>query len=306
MDILNIDYTSARAPVLLCDSLKETGFAVLNHHPIGFELIEKAYQQWRHFFNSEDKHRYLYERSTQNGYFPFRTEKAKDQEISDLKEFYHFYPWGRVPEETKEISLAICHALTQLAQELLQWIEDHLPHEIIRKLSMPLKDMIKESPNTLLRILHYPPLMQSRNERAVRAAPHEDINLITLLPAATAPGLEVLDLKGNWHAVSCDPGSIVVNVGDMLQLCTEYYYRSTTHRVVNPVHAEENVSRFSMPLFLHPHPEVCLSPGCKAGDYLQQRLKKIYITSPASRERSTRASAAGEGPPLTNTLLGEQ
>ncbi len=128
-----------------------------------------------------------------------------------------------------------------------------------------------------MRILHYPPLTEHYEHDAIRAAPHEDINLITLLPAATTPGLEVKDLQGNWHAVTCDAGNIVVNVGDMLQLCTDFYYRSTTHRVVNPAGKDKLTSRYSMPLFLHPRPEVALTQERTADEYLRERLREIGI-----------------------------
>jgi isopenicillin N synthase-like dioxygenase len=197
MHVLTVDYTASHAPEQFCKSLKETGFGVLSHY-------------------SDLAHRKLYQhqKPTQDGYFPFRTENAKDNKISDLKEFFHYYPWGKIPPELKGISEEMYIALNSLAAELLQWVEDMLPEQVAAKLSMPLREMIVDSPNTLLRILHYPALAGDFEPGAVRAAAHEDINLITLLPSATAPGLEVLDTKGNWHPVSCDPGNIVVNVGD--------------------------------------------------------------------------------------------
>lgn len=278
MKVLTVDYSSSEAPALFCESLKTTGFAVLSHHPIAFGLIEETYAKWRDFFTSELKYDYLHQKPRQDGFFPFCTERAKDKTIGDLKEFYHFYKWGKIPQETSSISLRMWEALTQLAEELLQWIETFLPIHVANKLSMPLACMIKDSPNTLLRILHYPPLSpETIDATAVRAAPHEDINLITLLPAATAPGLEVKSIKGEWYAVECNPGHIVVNVGDMLQMCTQHYYQSTTHRVVNPNNDSENISRYSMPLFLHPCSEVHLSSSCTAGDYLKERLRQIGI-----------------------------
>lgn len=277
MHVLNIDYTSNDAPSLFCQSLKETGFAVLNNHPISPQIIQETYDKWRDFFYSEIKHEYTYEKSTQDGYFPFRAENAKGNKTSDLKEFYHFYPWGRIPPEMHDTSFTMYQSLQQLSAELLQWIEHYLPEEIAQELSMPLSHMISDSPNTLLRILHYPPLQDGHEQEAVRAAPHEDINLITLLPAATAPGLEVKDMNGNWHAVDCNPGNIVVNVGDMLQMCTQYHYKSTTHRVINPNKQTENCSRFSMPLFLHPRREVKLSKTHTAVEYLHQRLREIGV-----------------------------
>lgn len=277
MQVLTVDYSSPQAPDLFCQSLKETGFATLRNHPVSAQLIEQAYDQWRRFFSSEKKQEYLYQKPSQDGYFPFRTENAKDRKVGDLKEFYHFYPWGKKPPETQQISAEIYKALMQLAAELLQWIEDFLPPEVTQELSMPLRDMIDERENTLLRILHYPPLAQDRDKDSVRAAPHEDINLITLLPAATTPGLEVQDVKGSWHAVTCDPCNIVVNVGDMLQMCTQQYYKSTTHRVVNPQDQADNVARYSMPLFLHPRKDVRLSAEYTAVQYLHERLRQIGI-----------------------------
>jgi isopenicillin N synthase-like dioxygenase len=279
MHVLNVDYTSPQAQALFCQSLKETGFGVLTNHPISPPLIEQAYQQWRDFFNTDITYRntFRHQKPRQDGYFPFKTENAKDSRISDLKEFFHLYPWGQVPAEMKAISETMYHALIKLAVELLQWVEHSLPADIAQRLSMPLSTMIQESPNTLLRILHYPPLSTTIEPGAVRAAAHEDINLITLLPAATAPGLEVLDVHGNWHAVSCDPGSVVVNVGDMLQMATGQYFKSTTHRVVNPEHANENESRYSMPLFLHARGEVKIAEAFTATEYLAERLRQIGI-----------------------------
>ncbi|CAK9253093.1 unnamed protein product [Sphagnum jensenii] len=121
---------------------------------------------------------------------------------------------------------------------------------------MALPKMVVKSPETLLRSIHYPPLTGAEEEGAVRAAAHEDINLITLLPAASAPGLQVRDLKGNWHDVSCDLGAIAINSGDMLKEASGGYFPSTTHRVMNPRGAEAKLPRYSMPLFLHACPEV--------------------------------------------------
>lgn len=279
MSILTVDYRSPSAPVLFCESLRNTGFVVLHNHPISPDRIKESYHQWKLFFSNdlESKKAYLFDRIQQDGYFPFRSENAKDNKIGDLKEFFHVYPWGRIPEFLKNVTLDMYHALQDLSAELLQWIENYLPTDVSSHLSMPLKEMVQNSPKTLLRILHYPPLQNEEQQGAVRAAAHEDINLITLLPAATAPGLEVLDTENAWHKVHCDFGSIVVNVGDMLQMCTNHYYKSTTHRVINPDDETRSQSRFSMPLFLHPRKEVKLSDTMTATEYLHQRLREIGV-----------------------------
>ncbi len=277
MNVLTIDYNAANAPELFARSLRETGFAVLSYHPISTDLINKAYSLWRDFFNSDHKMQYLYQKPSQAGYFPFRTENAKGNPVRDLKEFYHYYLHGKNPPELTEITTAVFHQLSDMAYTLLEWAEKDLPRHVAAKLSMPLSHMSTNSPGTTLRILHYPPIDGEVEQGAVRAAAHEDINLLTLLPAATAPGLEVLDVKGNWHSVTCDPGNIVVNVADTLQMATDNYYKSTTHRVVNPEGDAVREPRFSMPMFLHARPEVKVSPEYTAEEYLHERLREIGI-----------------------------
>ena len=86
---------------------------------------------------------------------------------------------------------------------------------------MPLDEMMRESQMaSFLRILHYPPVEEQIEEGAIRAAAHEDINLITLLLAGSQPGLQAQDSAGNWHDVSCDTGMITINNGDMLSLAS--------------------------------------------------------------------------------------
>ena len=147
-------------------------------------------------------------------------------------------------------------------------------------LSEPLTNMLKGSSECMLRVIHYPALAGIEvEEGAVRAAAHEDINLITLLLAGSAPGLEAQDQTGAWHQVPCDRGMIVVNAGDMLQLASGGAFPSTTHRVVNPADVRTGGARFSMPMFVHPRPEVALSKDKTAGAYLHERLVEIGLAS---------------------------
>jgi isopenicillin N synthase-like dioxygenase len=125
----------------------------------------------------------------------------------------------------------------------------------------------------------------------VRAAEHEDINLITLLMGASADGLQVLNKQNEWVSITALPDQLVVNVGDMLQRLTNNVLKSTTHRVVNPPREQWSNSRFSIPFFLHPLSEMRLDalPQCvsetnpvkeepiSAGEYLTQRLKEIGL-----------------------------
>jgi len=277
VDVLKVDFQAADAPERFTRSLRETGFAVLTHHPVDQTLIDEVYTEWKAFFQADYKQNYYFDREAQDGYFPQSvSEKAIGFQKKDLKEFFQVYPWGRFPKELSPRTLHLFTQLSELAGRLLAWIEASLPQEIAQQLSMPLQQMIQDSPQIMLRILHYPPLTASEPDGAVRAAAHGDINLLTVLVGATSNGLQVQDTAGNWHDVPCERESIAINIGDMLQLATQGYYRSTTHRVVNP-NGSDHSARLSMPLFLHPRPDVRLSEHYTAETFLEERLTAIGV-----------------------------
>jgi isopenicillin N synthase-like dioxygenase len=147
--------------------------------------------------------------------------------------------------------------------------------------------------DSILRALHYFPIENpdALPSDAVRAAAHGDINLITLLMGASAEGLEVLRMDGKWIAVTALPDQIIINVGDMLDRLTNHHLKSTIHRVVNPSREKMKFSRFSIPFFMHPRPEMdltclesCISTDnpkvyvdMTAGEFLDERLRELGL-----------------------------
>lgn len=273
-----VDYRNSDAARQFTDSLHETGFAVLSHHPIDLNLINQAYEEWKAFFNSDDKHNYPFDTKEHDGFASFElSETAKGNDKKDLKEFYHWYTWGRSPAYLSATTGKLFAELNKLAEELLSWVEKSMPQEIRDQLSIPLSEMIQDSPRTLFRPIYYPALTGAEQEGAVRAAEHEDIDLLTVLAAATEKGLQVRDKNGNWIEVPTDPNWLIINTGDMLAECTQSYYKATTHRVVNPEAAAQGKARMSMPLFLHPREDVRLSQRHTAGSYRQERFKELGL-----------------------------
>jgi len=275
-EILTIDYQSSGLGSELTTSLKNTGFAVLKNHPISKLLISSIYDEWKSFFNSNAKDNYLFHKVKQDGYFPYLSENAKGSAIKDLKEFYHIYDWGRYPSEISDKTNQLISEFKIMAQYLLSQININSPLDIQNKFSIPLDTMIQKSPQNLLRVIHYPPVLGDTNPESIRAGAHEDINLITLLVAGSQPGLQVLKKDNTWMDVSTSKDYIVINVGDMLQECSGGYYPSTTHRVLNPKD-DCNTPRYSMPFFVHARDEVILSDKYTAKSYLEQRLKEIGL-----------------------------
>lgn len=281
--------------------LRELGFVTVTGHGIDPRLIREVYGLWQRFFSLPEtaKRRYAGGASGARGFTPFGVEHAKDNPTPDLKEFWHVgqeapadhplhgdYPPNVWPEEIPELrgpTLALFRALEKAAEQVLVALAESfgLPRETF--------SAMMQMGNSVLRILHYPEVPAGAGQ-AVRAAPHEDINLITLLCEATGSGLELLARDGTWLPVAADPGQIVIDAGDMLARITNGVVPATTHRVANPP-AAGNRERFSMPFFVHPYSACDLSvlprflapgeaphfPPITAGELLAQRLREIGL-----------------------------
>ncbi|AYV15756.1 MULTISPECIES: isopenicillin N synthase family dioxygenase [Shewanella] len=278
MKLETIDYRAADAAERFVESLRSTGFGVLRNHPISQQLVQDIYRDWQDFFNSEEKQAFMFKPETQDGFFPASiSETAKGHTVKDIKEYFHVYPWGRIPEQLQDNILTYYQEANALAAELLDWVEAHSPAEVAANYRTALSQMIANSHKTLLRVLHYPPMTGDETPGAIRAAAHEDINLLTVLPAANEPGLQVKSLDGEWLDVPSDFGNLIINIGDMLQEASAGYFPSTTHRVINPEGADMSKSRISLPLFLHPRPDVVLSERYTADSYLMERLRELGV-----------------------------
>ena len=276
MNVGVVDFAAPDAPEAFTRSLRETGFAVIVNHPLPHELVQQIYDEWLAFFDSDAKYAYRFSDDDQDGWFgPDVSETAKGNTVKDLKEFFHVYPWGKYPAEVSDAALRYAEISKGIAETLLQWVQDNTPDEVASRLSRPLPRMMDGSRRSLLRVLRYPPLRGDEPVDAVRAAAHEDINLLTVLPASNEPGLQVRDVDGNWHDVPCDFGSIAINSGDMLHLASGGYYPSTTHRVMNPTGESAARSRLSLPLFLHPADDAVLADGRTAYSFLQERIAEL-------------------------------
>lgn len=282
---------------------EQHGFVIIENHGIPQDLIERFLEQFKRFFawSEADKRRYhLAGGGGARGYTPFGIETAKGSQHFDLKEFWHIgrelptdHPyrhymadnvWIDELPEFRETCITMFETFDLTGRRLLK--------AIARVLELPIdyfEDKVQLG-NSVLRVIHYPP-MPANPAESIRAGAHEDINVITLLLGAEEPGLQVLTKQGEWLSVNPSPGSMVVNVGDMLQRLTNGALRSTSHRVINPVSERARNARFSMPFFLHFNPDFpiaalpsCVGPGkpaplppILAEEYLQERLREIKL-----------------------------
>jgi isopenicillin N synthase-like dioxygenase len=271
-----VDFTAPTAPRDFCDSLHRTGFGVLKNHPLSSTLVHSIYDEWLAFFQSGTAKNYAWDPIKLDGHFSTAvSETAKGNEVRDFKEFFHIFPWGRYPTEVSDAAQRYYKHGKDLAATLLKWVQDNSPADIRSRYSVPLASMIDDCQETLLRVLHYPPLTGAQAPGSIRAAAHTDINLLTILPAATEPGLQVKGKDASWIDVPCDFGLLIVNIGDMLEEASGHYYPSTQHRVLNPAGEAATRSRVSLPLFLHPRREIKLSERYTVGSYFEERMQEL-------------------------------
>lgn len=259
MQLVQIDCFSKNASQLFTHSLREIGFAVLQNYSISQELIQSTYGDWARFFSNAEKLKYQRNSMAYDGYLPF----------SGLVERFQALPDTPLPDSVKSSTCKIREELLKLGDLLLKWVEDSIPCFIKDRFSMPLVEMVNGSSQTMLRVIHYPPSNIEPDEKCLRAGEHTDPNLITLLPAPTSAGLEIRDRDGFWQHVSHDSGAIIVNAGDMLQFISHGYFRSIFHRVIRKSGPLSQTSRYSMPLFIHPRPEVRLTGRITAQKFMK-------------------------------------
>ena len=282
---------------------EDIGFVSVRNHGLSDELCNTLYDRVKAFFSlpADVKAKYEIEGlAGQRGYTSFGKEHAKGRNTGDLKEFWHFgqYVEDNDPiqkEYPDNVMVNELPTFNSAGKEAYQTLES-AGRNMLRAIALYLgleenyfDDKIHNG-NSILRPIHYPPITEEP-EDAVRAAEHEDINLITLLMGASADGLQVLNKQGEYVPVTALPDHIIVNVGDMLQRHTNNKLRSTTHRVVNPPKEKWGESRFSIPFFLHPRSDMSLncleecidenSPklyqDMTAGEYLNERLAEIGL-----------------------------
>jgi len=292
------DRASRRSLALsLRRGLEEFGFVTIVDHAVASGLVAEVGAACRRFFalDEEEKARCGGVAGGARGFTAFGVEHAKDQPAPDLKEFFHIgrdvapsdplcNRWPAAVPSLARWAPRLFDALEECSRVLLAALATSydLPEEVFSE--------TLRGGNHVLRALHYPPVSPGHGAGSLRAAPHEDINLITLLCGASEPGLEILRPDGDWIPVRPAADEIVVDAGDMLARMTNDVIPATTHRVVNPPELSDR-HRYSLPFFAHPRSECDLSvmaefqsderpprtPPITAGNFLQQRLREIGL-----------------------------
>ena len=284
-------------------AFEDIGFVALRGHFLSDSLVETLYAQVKKFFELPLEVKSKYEIQGiggQRGYTSFGKEHAKGRKAGDLKEFWHF---GQYVEDDPELAreypenvlVAELPAFNEVGRETYKMLEKTALY-VLRALALRLElpetyfDGFIRNGNSILRPIHYPPILEEPKD-AVRAAAHGDINLITLLMGAHGRGLQVKNNEGKWVDAIAAPDQLMINVGDMLSRLSNNRLKSTIHQVVNPPRELWGNSRYSIPFFMHPvssmplnclehcvdekHPK--LYKDITAGEFLHERLIELGL-----------------------------
>ena len=282
----------------LGNSFNQTGFAIIKNHGLTEEITKNLYSSIQTFFELDDEKKVKYyfpELYGQRGYVIKGQEHAKGSSKGDLKEFFHIGNpaisnpkniWPIEVDQFEEIGTNAFLTLENIGLTILEAIA------LFLNLDKNYFENKVKGGESIMRSIHYYPLKEEDvQDGAVRAGAHGDINLITLLMGASADGLEILTKEDKWIPIISEPDQLVINVGDMLERLTNKKLMSTVHRVVNPSKDKLNTSRYSIPFFMHPRPEMDLTSleNCiddqnpksfddmTAGEFLEQRLREIGL-----------------------------
>lgn len=308
VDLLRFERGDAAGRQAVVDGVRRslaTGF-VYTRTDLSTDLLDTAYGMLARFFQLDQsaKDRFVAEGSSgQTGYTPALRETAAGHDRPDWKEmlnwsrppalshplrrhYRHLYPEPLLPE-------AVVPGITAVLMDVHQAIAK-LQRRFLRVIAIGLgcaetffDEMVLEAP-TLSRAIHYPPMAAGPGEDHVWAAAHDDINLITALPRATAAGLQV-EVDGRWVSAIPPADRVIINSGLMLERLSNGIIPAGRHRVVCP--GSVPTDRLSVVQFCHPRPWTVLAPlpccitperpqrwaGVMAGDALEEVLHGIRM-----------------------------
>jgi isopenicillin N synthase-like dioxygenase len=288
-----------------------TGF-VYTSHDVPEDMLDTAYGMLREFFtqSQESKQRFVVPGANgQTGYTGLLVETAASSDQPDWKEMLNWstpipaghplkrkfttaYPDQVLPEDAvpgiTKVLYEFHDRIADLQRRFLRVIAEGIGcHETF------FDEMVADGP-TLTRAIRYPPMQEVPGEGHVWAGEHGDINLITALPRATAPGLQV-KVDDEWVDAVAPERRVIINTGIMLERLTNGTIPIGWHRVVAAPGYEGE--RYSVVQFCHPRPWTILSPvpscctaenpqrfsAISAADALDEVLYQINLVETARR-----------------------
>lgn len=120
--------------------------------------------------------------------------------------------------------------------------------------------------NSFLLMANYPALDEPPLPHQLRAGPHSDFGVLTIVHQdAAAGGLQAQRQDGSWADITPAAGALVVNLGDIMAQWTNDRWVSSMHRVVlPPLELAASSRRQSLVYFFHPNYDAMIEcmPTC--------------------------------------------
>ncbi|MCH9672672.1 MAG: isopenicillin N synthase family oxygenase [Gammaproteobacteria bacterium] len=238
---------------------ESVGFFYIANHGVGGQLISSVHRHAEQWFNQPLEHKqpyYIGWSKNHRGYVPqsekgfYADEGSRNYEAFDLALDLPYrdpdvttgHPllgpnrWPTQPGFRRIVS-HYYGEMARVGRLLAGAFEDYFgaPRGALTDLM--------QKPTSQLRLLHYLECDTPSESDMVNMGAHTDYECFTILHQG-GPGLEVLNMHGQWVPAPPIPGTFAVNIGDMLETWSNGRLRSTPHRVVHL-----GAERYSFPYF---------------------------------------------------------
>ena len=278
----------------------EVGFIYIKNHGIPEDLIASTRSAGAQFFKLGDAEKTeVQSNQYHHGYLKVGATKMHDDAKTDLKESF---VWGIELDENalqQEVSNPMLGpnqwptAMQSLKASIYPYFEaaSETAKLILRGFavgsSLPAEFFLKHNDRPVSRgsMQYYPPQNKNEGEPRFGVSPHTDFGVLTVLHQDAIGGLELQLMNGEWRAVPPIDGTLVINVGDLLERWSNGRFRSTPHRVINNSGRE----RLSLAIAYDPNFETLVESrtfcdkddtpkwdDITVGDYLMWRFNKAF------------------------------
>ncbi|KPI43989.1 uncharacterized protein AB675_6185 [Cyphellophora attinorum] len=259
------------------DAFSTVGFVYVKDHGIAQERVDEIFGLAKKFFDQplDVKRQWkLRDPSVNQGYTGDGDESGSDGGI-DHKECYEHRRFNNDLCPNDDVLPGFKSTLDTFYQECLA-----LSLNVLKCLAMAMKlgedffEKITTRTNPQLRLIRYMEISRGilEQEGHARIFPHTDFGLCTLLFQDSVGGLEIDPYhNGDFKPVTPRPGTVLINIADLLQRLTNDRCISTRHRVVSPrIEGDLLPARYSIPFFVHPDPETMIEPVTLAADEVKR------------------------------------
>lgn len=276
----------------------EIGFIYITNHGIAHSALTTARETSLAFFRSDDASKDAVRVSAKHrGWLGTGGARMQDDARPDLKESFIWGYQNADGDTPEDHPLRGANtwpaAMPALESAAMSWftaahdVAHHLMRAFAVGLDRPEDFFLRTSDEPMSRasFVYYPPQPADMGAEQFGVGPHTDFGVLTVLGQDDVGGLQVQNTDGDWVEAPPIPGTLIVNVGDLLARWTNDVYRSTPHRVVNSSGRE----RLSLVLAFDPNPETLIDPRelfgsevetshapITCGDYLEWRFAKAF------------------------------